>query len=168
MIKNIQISFHDSNFGKILIATLENKLCGLEINLNNDSLYDSFISRANFNNYSATRVNNRHSDMIDKIIKTVNTAKVNDDIPIVLIGTDFQKKVWKAIKNIPVKSTASYKDIANSIGNSNAIRAVGTACGANPIAIFIPCHRIIRADGKLGEYRWGHEIKKQLLAIESK
>lgn len=81
-------------------------------------------------------------------------------------GTSFQQSVWKALREIPVGEIRTYAQIANAIGNPKAVRAVGTAIGANPIAYLIPCHRVVRTDGGLGGYRWGLEIKKMMLKAE--
>ena len=88
-------------------------------------------------------------------------------IPVVLSGTTFQMKVWRALVNISRGSVACYSSIAAAIGNPGAARAVGTACGANPVAWLIPCHRVVRAKGGTGGYRWGAERKKSMLAAES-
>lgn len=82
-------------------------------------------------------------------------------------GTDLQKAVWTALREIPASQTASYADIARAIGRPGAFRAVAQACGANPLAVITPCHRVVRADGGLSGYRWGVERKRALLARES-
>lgn len=81
-------------------------------------------------------------------------------------GTNFQQRVWQALLTIPYGATRSYQDIALQIGHPNAVRAVANACGANPISLLIPCHRVIRQNGDLGGYRWGSERKRWLLARE--
>lgn len=81
-------------------------------------------------------------------------------------GTPFQQSVWKALQEIPVGEIRTYAQIAIAIGKPKAVRAVGTAIGANPIAYLIPCHRVVRTDGGLGGYRWGLEIKKMMLKAE--
>jgi AraC family transcriptional regulator of adaptative response/methylated-DNA-[protein]-cysteine methyltransferase len=88
--------------------------------------------------------------------------------PVVIImkGTDFQKKVWDALREIPWGTTLTYADIAEAVGKPKAVRAVGTACGKNSIAFLIPCHRVVTSDGKLGGYRWGIERKKKMLEWE--
>ena len=88
------------------------------------------------------------------------------DIPLKPQGTPFRRKVWEALSNIPYGETRSYKDIAQAIGSEKAYRAVGTANNKNPIPIFIPCHRVIGADGQLVGYRGGIEMKMKLLALE--
>lgn len=88
------------------------------------------------------------------------------DLPLNPEGTDFQKRVWRALCDIPYGETRSYKQIAEAIGNSNAVRAVGMANNRNPITIVVPCHRVIGADGKLVGYGGGLEMKEFLLRLE--
>ncbi len=90
------------------------------------------------------------------------------DLPFKLQGTEFQKKVWKVLCNIPYGETLSYKDVAKSIGNENASRAVGNANNKNPLPIFIPCHRVIGSDRSLVGYGGGLDIKIKLLELERK
>jgi AraC family transcriptional regulator of adaptative response/methylated-DNA-[protein]-cysteine methyltransferase len=82
-------------------------------------------------------------------------------------GTAFQQQVWHALREIPAGSTASYTDIAQRIGCASAVRAVAQACAANPLAVIVPCHRVVRRDGGLSGYRWGIERKRELLRRES-
>ena len=89
------------------------------------------------------------------------------EAPLNLRGTEFQKLVWSAIAKIPVGTTMTYQQLAISIGRKSSVRAVASACGANPVAIIIPCHRVLRSDGGLGGYRWGLQRKKALLALEA-
>lgn len=81
-------------------------------------------------------------------------------------GTAFQMRVWESLKAIPAGRTASYADVARAIGAPRAVRAVAQACAANPLAVAVPCHRVVRSDGGLSDYRWGAARKKQLLARE--
>jgi AraC family transcriptional regulator, regulatory protein of adaptative response / methylated-DNA-[protein]-cysteine methyltransferase len=83
-------------------------------------------------------------------------------------GTDFQKKVWKALRAIPAGMTISYSELARQVGAPQAVRAVAGACGANPIALAVPCHRVVPKDGSLGGYRWGKERKRALLNKETR
>jgi methylated-DNA-[protein]-cysteine S-methyltransferase len=87
-------------------------------------------------------------------------------LPLKLQGTDFQIKIWQEIRKIPYGQTLSYQEVAQRVGSPKAARAVGRAVGKNPICIMIPCHRVIRANGKIGGYHGGIELKKQLLALE--
>ncbi len=88
------------------------------------------------------------------------------DLPLDIQGTAFQRRVWLALQEIPTGSTASYTEIAARIGNPKAVRAVAQACAANPVAVAIPCHRVVRSDGELGGYHWGVERKRALLERE--
>lgn len=90
------------------------------------------------------------------------------DLPLEMTGTPFQKQVWTQLSQIPYGKTCSYKDIACQIKNAKAMRAVGTANGKNPFCIVIPCHRVIAADGSIGGYTGGLEIKMKLLALEQR
>jgi len=93
--------------------------------------------------------------------------KTGERISAFVSGTEFQLKVWRALLGIPRGSLATYAGIAAAIGNPGATRAVGTACGANPVAWLIPCHRVIRGTGVINGYRWGRERKKAMLAVET-
>lgn len=88
-------------------------------------------------------------------------------VPLDLAGTAFQRKVWNALRQIPSGQTTTYGSLARSMGLVASARAVGTACGANPVAVIVPCHRAVRSDGGLGGYRWGLERKRLLLGRES-
>lgn len=91
----------------------------------------------------------------------------SSSLPLKPKGTPFQHSVWQALRAIPKGKTMCYADIAETIGNPRAVRAVGSACGANPIAVLIPCHRIVHKNGKLSGYSWGVEVQKQLLTMEA-
>ena len=88
-------------------------------------------------------------------------------LPVDARGTAFQQQVWQALREIPAGHTASYTDIAQRIGSASSVRAVAQACAANPLAVIVPCHRVVRRDGGLSGYRWGVERKRELLRRES-
>jgi len=90
------------------------------------------------------------------------------DLPLDLTGTAFQARVWEALRRIPAGEVRSYAEVAAAIGSPSAVRAVGSACGRNPVALVIPCHRVVRSDGGLGGYRWGLEVKRALLETEAR
>jgi AraC family transcriptional regulator of adaptative response/methylated-DNA-[protein]-cysteine methyltransferase len=89
-------------------------------------------------------------------------------VPLDIRGTVFQRRVWETLRRIPRGETRTYQDIASAIGAPRAVRAVGSACGANPVALAVPCHRAVRTDGGLGGYAWGLQRKRKLLALEKK
>jgi AraC family transcriptional regulator of adaptative response/methylated-DNA-[protein]-cysteine methyltransferase len=100
------------------------------------------------------------------VVAAADGAGSAADVPLDLLGTAFQQRVWRALRDIPRGTTTTYAELARRIGAPRAVRAVGTACGANPVAVLIPCHRVVRGDGGLGGYRWGLTRKKALLARE--
>jgi AraC family transcriptional regulator of adaptative response/methylated-DNA-[protein]-cysteine methyltransferase len=89
-------------------------------------------------------------------------------VPLDIRGTVFQRRVWRELQRIPRGATRTYAQIASAIGAPRAVRAVGSACGANPVALAVPCHRAVRTDGGLGGYAWGLRRKKRLLELEKK
>ena len=103
----------------------------------------------------------------EQILDFLEGKRRDFDLKLNLVGTDFQKKVWKALLEIPYGETRTYKDIATVIGNSNASRAVGMANNKNPLPLIIPCHRVVGSKGQLTGYAFGLEIKDRLLAIEN-
>lgn len=101
-----------------------------------------------------------------QLTEYLEVGRKNFDLPLNPKGTDFQKKVWKALCDIPYGETRSYKQVAEAVGNPKATRAVGMANNRNPIMIFIPCHRVIGSDGSLVGYGGGLDMKEKLLSIE--
>jgi AraC family transcriptional regulator of adaptative response/methylated-DNA-[protein]-cysteine methyltransferase len=104
--------------------------------------------------------------LFDRVTQAVEQPGTGADIPIDVMGTAFQQRVWQALRDIPPGETRSYGELAAALGNPNASRAVGGANGANHVAVLIPCHRVIAADGGLGGYAYGTEIKAELLKRE--
>ena len=153
------------SLGSILVAKSEMGICAILIGedpavLERD-LKDRF-SRANLiNDQSVCR------DIVAKITDLIENPALRLDLPLDIRGTVFQQRVWKALQQIPAGSTASYVDIARKIGMPKAFRAVARACGANSLAVAIPCHRVVRSDGAISGYRWGVERKRTLLNREA-
>ena len=104
---------------------------------------------------------------VAKIVGFVEAPRLGLDLPLDVRGTAFQQRVWQALRDIPVGSTASYAEIAARIGSPKAVRAVAQACAANALAVAIPCHRVVRNDRSLSGYRWGVERKRALLDRET-
>ncbi len=101
------------------------------------------------------------------LAKQLDSCGRSSSLPLDLRGTAFQHKVWTLLRKIPRGRTVTYGELARSLGRPGAARAVARACAANPVAVAIPCHRVVRSDGALGGYRWGAAIKRKILAIES-
>lgn len=105
--------------------------------------------------------------MVAKVVGMVEAPGTSPDLPLDIRGTAFQRRVWEALRAIPAGETWSYSQVAASLGVPAAVRAVARACAANPLAVAIPCHRVVRLDGGLSGYRWGIERKRALLAREA-
>ena len=105
-------------------------------------------------------------DMSASIVALATGAALSQALPLDLRGTAFQQRVWRELQRIPRGETITYAELAARIGSPKAVRAVGTACGANPVAMVVPCHRVVRADGSLGGYAWGLDRKERLLRDE--
>jgi AraC family transcriptional regulator of adaptative response/methylated-DNA-[protein]-cysteine methyltransferase len=103
---------------------------------------------------------------VAQVVGLVEAPQVGLELPLDVRGTAFQQRVWQALREIPPGRTASYAEIAERIGQPKSVRAVAQACGANPLAVAIPCHRVVRRDGGLSGYRWGVERKRTLLQRE--
>jgi AraC family transcriptional regulator of adaptative response/methylated-DNA-[protein]-cysteine methyltransferase len=106
--------------------------------------------------------------LVARVVGLVEAPRLGLDLPLDLRGTVFQERVWQALAQIPAGATQSYADVARSIGAPRAVRAVAHACAQNPLAVAIPCHRVVRSDGGLSGYRWGIERKRTLLEREAR
>jgi AraC family transcriptional regulator of adaptative response/methylated-DNA-[protein]-cysteine methyltransferase len=158
----IHYGLHLTPFGKCLIAATERGVCHLSfVETSEGNAIDTLV--ADWNQAKMIEDYRTTAPLIDRIFSTPTP-----DIPLKLHlrGTNFQIKVWEALLHIPTGSLTTYEQIAAQIGNPNALRAVGTAVGHNPIAVLIPCHRVIRKSGDFGNYRYGPARKKALLAKE--
>ena len=105
--------------------------------------------------------------LVATVVGFVEAPRLGLDLPLDVRGTAFQQRVWRALVDIPAGQTASYAHLAERIGAPKSCRAVAQACGANALAVAIPCHRVVRSDGALSGYRWGVERKRVLLAREA-
>lgn len=150
--------FHVTPFGECCIAFSNEGICSLTFPEDRDSGLLDLKRR-----YTETKF--RQND--DKAVCLVRQIFEEGRNPVInVMGTEFQLSIWKALQQIPVGETTTYAKIAEAIGRPKAVRAVGTAIGANPIGFLIPCHRVIRTDGSLGGFRWGLECKKAMLEWE--
>ncbi len=163
---NVAYGFHTSPFGDCLLATTGRGICGLAF-ISGDGrarVLEDFRSRWPKARLAESPDVTR--PFIDRIFKPAETRR---DRPLTLFlrGTNFQIKVWEALLKVPMGSVVSYGDIARHIGEREASQAVGNAVGQNPVAFLIPCHRVIRKMGIVGEYRGGAARKKAMLAWEA-
>jgi AraC family transcriptional regulator of adaptative response/methylated-DNA-[protein]-cysteine methyltransferase len=109
-----------------------------------------------------------HSRWVRAIVRRIAGSDPQLDLPTDVVATAFQHRVWEALRSIPFGAKRTYSEVARLIGQPTATRAVARACATNPTAIVVPCHRVIRADGSMGGYRWGLRRKELLLAQESR
>jgi len=164
MQEEIKYIIKDFTLDSVLVAQSEKGVCAILIA--NDSLTLLADLQDRFPKASIRQAEAQLEKLANKIVKFIENPKGTLDIPLDVRGTDFQKKVWEALQEIPAGKTASYTAIAHNLKIPNAVRAVAGACAANALAVVVPCHRIIRSDGALSGYRWGVERKKKLLEIE--
>jgi AraC family transcriptional regulator of adaptative response/methylated-DNA-[protein]-cysteine methyltransferase len=164
---NTQIHFAigESSLGSILVARSEKGVCAILLGDDPDALACDLQDR--FPKAQLIGGDAAFEQLVAKVVGFVEAPAVGLDLPLDVRGTAFQQRVWQALQEIPAGSTASYTDIANKIGSPKSVRAVAQACGANAIAVAIPCHRVVRNDGALSGYRWGVERKRALLQKES-
>ncbi|WP_392531628.1 bifunctional DNA-binding transcriptional regulator/O6-methylguanine-DNA methyltransferase Ada [Nostoc sp. C117] len=154
-----------SPLGYLLVATTEKGICAVKLGDEADKLEQILLEE--FHQAHIRRDDCTHKDWIQAILDLIAGGETHLDLPLDVRGTVFQKQVWQALEKIPYGETRTYTDIARDIAKPQAVRAVGNACGANPIALIVPCHRVLRSDGSLGGYHWGIERKQKLLIQES-
>jgi AraC family transcriptional regulator of adaptative response/methylated-DNA-[protein]-cysteine methyltransferase len=163
---DIAYAVGDSSLGKILVASTERGVCAIFLDDNPDMMIAELKRRFPKARVSAGGAD--FEDIVDKVVAFAEKPNGPLDLPLDLQGTAFQQRVWNALRNIPAGETRTYGEIARKIGAPDAVRAVGTACGANHVSLAVPCHRVVGANGALTGYRWGVERKKTLLEREKK
>jgi O-6-methylguanine DNA methyltransferase len=158
----IVYGFSDSPFGEIIVAETEQGICDLQFLVHNKMQTIHELGQR-WGVYTPTTLDNAMAETVSCVIFKGAAKRLTID----LRGTEFQIEVWKEVQKIPFAQTASYQDIANRIGKPKAVRAVASAIAQNPIAMLIPCHRVIHSDGTISEYHWGKELKQKLLEWEA-
>ncbi|MDQ3571113.1 MAG: methylated-DNA--[protein]-cysteine S-methyltransferase, partial [Actinomycetota bacterium] len=144
-----------SSVGSLLVAATEQGLCSVKIGPDPAVLFESL--RIEFRRADLRRADDELAEVGATVRALADGDPVELDLPLAVRGSPFQARVWEALGRIPAGTTRSYTQVASSIGMPTAVRAVANACGANPVALMVPCHRVIRTDGSLGGYRWGIE-----------
>ena len=161
----IRFAIGECSLGAILVASSETGVCCITFGDDPEFLLADLQHR--FQKSEIIGGDADYEQLVAKVVGFVEMPKHGLDLPLDIRGTAFQHRVWQALREIPAGSTASYAEIAAKIGNPKSVRAVAGACAANPIAVAIPCHRVVRHDGNLSGYRWGIERKRALLAREA-
>lgn len=167
MMNKIRIQYFQTPDGEMILGSYDNKLCMVDWRYRKSrTTIDSRLQKG----LSATYVEEECPVLIlakKELEAYFKGLRKTFDIPLLMVGTEFQKSVWQELLKLPFGTTASYLDLAKGINNEKAVRAVASAVGANAISIFIPCHRIIGSDGSLTGYAGGLDAKKELLEIEN-
>jgi AraC family transcriptional regulator of adaptative response/methylated-DNA-[protein]-cysteine methyltransferase len=158
----IEYGFHDSPFGECFIANTERGICSMSFSHQERSKTISELE-SHWENASVKQ-NQKSTEQFSRQIFSSQASEQKFNL--LVKGTNFQLKVWEALLKIPFGGLATYAHIAKRIDNNKAMRAVGSAVGANPVAFLIPCHRVIRSEGLIGNYHWGSERKSAIIGWE--
>jgi len=150
----------DTSLGLLLVAATDKGVCRIGFDMSEADL------RAQFPHAEFLEGNAEFAQLLSQVVAQVEMPGESHRIPLDVQGTAFQEKVWAALRQIPKGETRTYAQLAAAAGHPKASRAAGSANGANPVAVLVPCHRVIRSDGTLGGYAWGEEIKAELLRRE--
>ncbi|MFJ4193913.1 bifunctional DNA-binding transcriptional regulator/O6-methylguanine-DNA methyltransferase Ada [Pseudomonas sp. NPDC089534] len=163
---DIRFAVGQCSLGAILVAQSERGVCAILLGDDPHQLVCDLQDK--FRQANLIGADGGFEQLIARVVGLIEAPALGLDLPLDVRGTAFQERVWQALREIPPGSTASYADIALRIGAPKAVRAVAQACGANSLAVAIPCHRVVRSDGNLSGYRWGVERKRALLERETR
>ncbi len=161
----IRYTLTESCVGTVLVAASERGLCSVKVGTGEAVLVQAL--RMGLPRSELRRSDGELADVAACVRALAEGRSAGLDLPLDVRGTAFQARVWEALRQIPAGTTRSYTQVAGSMGTPTAVRAVANACGANPVALVVPCHRVVRTDGSLGGYRWGIEVKAELLRREA-
>jgi AraC family transcriptional regulator of adaptative response/methylated-DNA-[protein]-cysteine methyltransferase len=160
----VRYTIASSPLGRMLIAATDKGICSIQF-ANHDAHLEQGLMRE-FPFATRRRDDASMAEWRLNLTRLMEGREANPSLPLDIRATAFQRRVWEALQRIPRGQTRSYSFVAAKIGMPNSTRAVARACRANPVALAIPCHRVVRQDGELGGYRWGIERKRQLLRFE--
>jgi methylated-DNA-[protein]-cysteine S-methyltransferase len=164
----IKIQFHGTEIGGVVLGSFGGKLCFLG--------FEGRETMGTVNGRIKKTLNAEFVEHDDEVLQKTRRQldeyfrglRRKFDIPLLMVGTDFQKRVWNVLMNVPYGGTSMYLQLAKDVGNERAVRAVGNAMAANPVSIIVPCHRVIGSRGQLVGYGGGLSIKRRLLDLERK
>ncbi|MDR3376100.1 MAG: bifunctional DNA-binding transcriptional regulator/O6-methylguanine-DNA methyltransferase Ada [Ancalomicrobiaceae bacterium] len=160
----IRYAYGQSSLGLVLIASTDRGICAILLGDDPIELLRDLEARFPLADLLAADADT--AARVAEVVAFVEHPSTGLDLPLDLRGTAFQLRVWQALRRIPAGTTVSYSDLARTIGDPSAVRAVAGACAANKLAVAVPCHRVVRSDGALSGYRWGLERKRELLKRE--
>ena len=162
----IKYAIVETQLGRLLVAATNKGVCSVMLGDSDASLEANLLKE-----FPAAEIRRDAKPLqtsLKAIIEHLKSRTPHIDLPLDIQATAFQRQVWEQLRAIPYGQTHSYSDVAKAIGQEKAVRAVARACATNPVALVIPCHRVIREDKSLGGYRWGLERKKRLLETEAR
>ena len=162
----LRFAIERSQLGLVLVAGTARGICAVQFGDDR-----AVLERGLRREFPRARVENAGRDFnswVKAVVAHIEAPARRIELPLDIRGTAFQHRVWQALRKIPAGATSTYAEIAATIGNPRAVRAVGRACAANPVAVVVPCHRVVRSDGNLSGYRWGIRRKRELLRREGR
>jgi len=162
---DLLFTVRECSLGSVLIARSERGVCALLLGDRPNDLVRELATR--YPKTDLIRADEAFEEVWPQVIEMLESPGRGPELLLDVRGTAFQQRVWQALREIPAGSTASYAEIASRVGFPRAVRAVARACAANPLVVAIPCHRVVRSDGKLSGYRWGAQRKRLLLQREA-
>ncbi|WP_282609777.1 bifunctional DNA-binding transcriptional regulator/O6-methylguanine-DNA methyltransferase Ada [Pelagibius sp. Alg239-R121] len=163
---SIRYGTAQSCLGPVLVAATERGICAILFGEDRGTLKYDLHARFPEASFELAETESDFQIWIEGTLAFLKAPQAQFELPLDIAGTAFQEQVWQALRSIPPGKTASYAEVADAIGKPKSVRAVARACGANPVAVAIPCHRVVRSDGGLGGYRWGVDRKENLLTRE--
>ena len=164
--ETIRFCTADSPLGLMLVAATARGICAIAFGESSEALAEDL--RARFPKATFTDAGNELSYAVDAIASALSESPAALNLPLDVRATAFQQRVWRELQHIPRGQTRTYSQIAEALGSPRSVRAVAGACAANPVAVAVPCHRVVGKDGSLTGYRWGVERKRALLAAEGR
>lgn len=160
--QEIEVAFGKSSLGWVLVAQTPKGICSIMLSDDRQELRDDLQKR-----FPDSRlVDGKLENLVARVVGLVEKPSQAFEAPLDLRGTEFQRRVWRTLREIPIGSTTTYTELARRLGMPNGARAVARACATNAVAVIVPCHRVVRGDGSLAGYRWGIERKRSLLERE--
>lgn len=160
----IRYTCADSPLGRMLVAATDRGICSIQFGRSDAELLEGL--KREFPFAARKRDEGGLQSWVAALLRHLRGKDLDSSLPLDIRATAFQRRVWTYLQSIPFGATRSYSQVAKAIGQPRATRAVARACATNPVPVAIPCHRVVRADGSMGGYRWGIERKKTLLQIE--
>lgn len=164
MAETIRYQITGTSLGRLLVAVSDSGVCEVALGESDAELLAG--CRRRFPHAELEAADDRTRELAATVVSAVEEPSSIPEVPLDLRGTEFQRAVWTALRTIPAGSTISYGELARRVGRPRAVRAVAQACGANPVGVIVPCHRVIGADGSLTGYAGGIELKHALLERE--